>query len=162
MDLSEFLQTFALPIVLALISAAALGGTGIAAYRRANGQNLVDMYTAQNARIAVLEDTIRALDERNDGLILEKADLLGRINALTHRNEQIAQEMGRQSQQIEHLRAQIARVTALEGENAQLREETAQLKQRLQIETSRRELLQRDFDEFRLKVSAASNGMQPI
>lgn len=136
----------ALNLLIALASAL-LGGGGYAAYVRAQGQNQVDLVTAMADRITKLETRSDEQDKRNDQLTRQNAEQAGMIGALTNEKDNLSSRLETQRTLIDDLNARVARLGVLEEENARLR-------QQLQIETSKREFLEREVNALRQEVAS--------
>lgn len=136
----------AINLLIALASAL-LGGGGYAAYVRAQGQNRVDLVTAMADRITKLETRSDEQDKRNDQLTRQNADQAGMIGALTNEKDNLSSRLETQRTLIDDLNARVARLGVLEEENARLR-------QQLQIETSKREFLEREVNALRQEVAS--------
>lgn len=136
----------AINLIIAVVSAL-LGGGGYAAYVRAQGQNRVDLYTAAVERITKLEARSDEQDKRNDQLARQNAEQQGMIGALTNEKDGLNRRLETQRVLIDDLNARVARLGVLEEENARLR-------QQLQVETSKREFLEREVNALRQEVAS--------
>lgn len=139
-------------LLIAFISAV-LGGGGVAAYTRAQGQNRVDLYQAAAERIAALEARTDTQDKRNDELSRTNAELHGKAGQLSSENVSLGSRLEVQRKLIDELSEKVARLGALEDENARLR-------QQLQIETSKREFLEREVNVLRQEIAALRQQLQ--
>lgn len=132
--------------ILISISSALLGGGGLAALLRARVQNQVDLLQLQINRVAALEQQLVELDRRNDDLIARNAELMGQIASLRTENEMLSKRLEVQRVLIDDLQQKVARLSIIEDENAQLR-------QQLQIERAKRELCEREVITLREQIS---------
>lgn len=128
------------------LTAALLGGGGIAAFVRARGQNRIDLFAAQSERLAKVEQRADDLDRRNDALVAQNVELIGTIGGMKTRNEMLSQQLDEQRTLVHDLRERIAHLEAMEAENASLR-------QQLQIEQSKREFLEREINALRTELA---------
>lgn len=131
-------------IVTAIVSAL-LGGGGVAAIIKARGENQLNLYQAAAERMAKLEARTDTLDKNNDDLILRNAELVGQISSVRLENESLNKRLEIQRTLIDELQSKVARLSSLEEENARLR-------QQLQIETSKREFLEREVNTLRQEI----------
>ena len=131
-------------ILVSLVSAL-LGSGGVAAYVRAVHQSRIELLQLSLERIGKLESSITDLDARNDALIQQNAELRGRIAVLQRENDELTKRMEYQRRLIDEFQQKVAVLTAFERENADLR-------QKLQIEMSKREFLEREILILRQEV----------
>lgn len=132
--------------LLIAVFSALLGGGGVAAWLKAAGDNRVNLINAMVDRIAKLEARSDEQDKRNDQLSRQNAEQAGMIGALTNEKESLGKRLETQRTLMDELRERVARLGALEEENARLR-------QQLQIETSKREFLEREVNALRQEVA---------
>lgn len=132
-------------ILIAILSAL-FGGGGVAAWLRAQGQNRVDLYQAQAERIAKIEARSDDQDKRNEMLATINAELQGKLGALQSERYQTDERLKTQRVLIDDLSQKVAKLGSMEQENAQLR-------QLLQIETSKREFLEREVLKLRQELA---------
>ncbi len=135
----------AINLLIAAISAL-LGGGGVAAYIRAQGQNRADLSTILVGRITTLEARSDEQDKRNDVLTRQNAEQAGLLGALTSEKESLGRRLETQRALMDELRERVARLGVMEEENARLR-------QQLQIETSKREFLEREVNVLRQEIA---------
>ena len=138
--------------VVAIISAL-LGGGGVAAFVRAQGQNRTDLYQSAAERIGKLELRSDQQDERNEHLLESKAELSGRLLVLERDNHTLSERLRVQRILIDDQAQRLACLRSLEDENANLR-------QQLQIEMSKREFLEREIAVLRLEIAELRGQLQ--
>ena len=124
-----------------------LGGGGVAGWLRASGQNRVDFYQAQAERIAKIEARSDDQDKRNETLAMLNAELQGKLGAVQAERSGMDERLKTQRMLIDELNQRVARLGSLEEENVTLR-------QMLQLETSKREFLEREVHALRQELDA--------
>jgi chromosome segregation ATPase len=136
------------------VGSALMGGGGVAAWIRAQGQNRVDLFSAQAERIAKLEARSDDQDRRNDELARQNAELLGTVGGLKAERDAMTRRLEAQDALIAELQTRVARLGSLEEENARLR-------QLLQIEQAKREFLEREVNALRQEIAQLQARLSP-